>query len=90
MKEPIHKIGDVLNLNIKGNITPCVILGFYEWVTLTIEDWVLWKYSDLDWYEAEPSLWDDSDGDCSLDCYQLLIGDQKVYASQEILPGYSY
>ncbi len=81
----VHKIGDIIQVNIGGTITNCIVVGdfSYKYALYSNENYIdctdntpntSFKILKFDWGD---------DGDLTIfDCYKVLIGDQKVYIEE--------
>ncbi len=71
----IYKIGDILEINIKGVIIPCFIINLYEEHILSYGENILLGSLGGYFYISQVN---GSVGMHWSNCCQLLIGDQKV------------
>ncbi len=90
--KPIYKIGDVLEINIDDNITNCIVIGYeeerdfiigdrllrYEYCFASLDKNILKTKKHIVYVFVSPS------SNMFHDCYQLLVGDKKLWIYQGI------
>ena len=90
--KPLHKKGDVLQINMEGTITSCIIVSeLISRHTVVTGDCAIMYYTDLlfnEWPRENDLLTKKSHTIENLvldvgrylgNCYELLVGDQKVF-----------